>query len=228
LHYNCANNQKIDQEEYMSTPVYRLFFFRPGAKALELSQEEREAFITRLDAPGERLGVKLLLSADMLWSNERFEYFGLEQFPSQAAVLEYTQCLRELGWYDHIIAESYLGIPMDGTANMLTPPEPPAPGTTPIYRAYLARLTAYGHSLSPEKLEEVGGRSIEESRKHGGILLAAAYTRWNNEEWETFGIERYPDMEAVVRYSQYLSTTNWYKVWEARSFLGVANGGVLV
>jgi hypothetical protein len=77
-------------------------------------------------------------------------------------------------------------------------------------------------------LEELGGRSMEEARKNGGIPLATAYTRWNNEVWEYFGVERYPDMEAVVRYSQYLSTTNWYRVWEARSFLGVGVSGSLV
>ena len=211
----------------MQTPVYRLFFFKPGAKALDLSQDERKAFLARLDAPAQRMGVRLLLSADMQWSNECFEYFGLEQFPSQAAVLEYTQALRELGWYDYVVAESYLGIPMDGTANMLTPPALPAPGGMPIYRAYLARLTSYGHTLSQETLDGAGGRAIEKAHENGGVILASAYTRWNNEAWSYFGIERYPDMESVVRYSQYLSTSGWYGIWEARSHLGVAVGGLL-
>lgn len=212
----------------MQTPVYRLFFFKPGIRALSLPLEERKAFLSRLDEPASRFGVRLLLAADMLWSNESYEYFGLEQFPSQNAVLEYTQALRELGWYEYIVAESYLGIPMDGTANMLMPPPPPTQGATPIYRAYLSRLTPYGHTLSQETIDQAGRRAMQKAHENGGVALASAYTRWNNETWAYFGIERYPDMEAVVRYSQFLSTSDWYGVWEARSFLGVAVGGLLV
>ena len=212
----------------MATPLYKLFFFKPTGKALELSQEERAALLKRLEEPGERWGVRLLIAADMRWSSETYDYFGVELFPSQEAAYTYASCLREIGWYDYIEAQSYLGIPMDGTANNLAPIEPPAPGDSPVYRVYFSRLTPEGMKLTLTELQELSNRSAEASRENGGRAICSAYMRWNNEEWEYFGVERYPNMEAVVRYSQHLTVSGWYRYWSARSFLGTGVEGLLL
>jgi hypothetical protein len=123
--------------------------------------------------------------------------------------------------------ESYLGIPMDGTANRLAPPDPPCVGEKPIYRVYLSRLSAKGCTLSTEQLNQFNGQANEASRTAGGTPILSAYCRWNNEEWEYFGVERFPCMEAVLLYSQYLSVANWYSVWQSRSYLGTAVAGLV-
>jgi len=212
----------------MVHPVYKLFFYRRNHKGLEMKAPEFEKTTARLSQDSCQLGVRHLLTARMRWSNEANEYFGVELYPNINTVQAYAHCLEEQGWYQLVSGESYLGIPMDGTANGLTPPEPPQPGEDPIYRVYLSRLTDYGHSLSTEELSNVWAAGRESLFRVGGRMLLAGYNRWNNEEWDAFGVERFPNQESVVEYSQFLSLSGWYRVSSARSFLGVGVAGELL
>jgi hypothetical protein len=211
----------------MDQPIYKLFFFRLSPRARALTPEQLQEVIHLLDEPAARFGVRQLLVAEMRWSNERFEYFGVEQFPSQEAQQAHTRRLEELGWYDYVEGESYLGMPLDGTANELTFPEPPPAGEQSIYRVYLSRLTTYGQELPTSRLNEVWALGRDALSRVGGVPLLAAYTRWNDETWDSFGIERFPSSQAALTYSQYLSVSGWYRVSAARSHLGLAVGGLL-
>lgn len=211
----------------MAHPVYKLYFYKRSPKATDLSTAEFKSLTARHSEPAQRLGVRRLLEASMRWSDECCEYFGVELYPSLEAAQEYTHCLEAEDWFSYVQGESFLGIPMDGTANNLTPPEPPAPGEKSVYRVYLSRLTDYGNSLTPDQLSEVWAMGREALFRAGGKVIVGGYMRWNNEEWESFGIERFPSHESVLTYSQYLSVSGWYRVSLARSHLGVAVGGEL-
>ena len=212
----------------MDYPVYKLFFFKRGVKALNMSAEDFEALVVaQTREPARLLGVRQMLVANMRWSNERSEYYGIELFPSLEVQQEYTRILEGLDWFSYVDGESYLGIPMDSTANNITPPEPPPPGEKTVYRVYLSRLTDYGHGLSPDKLNEVWALGREALNRAGGRMILSGYMRWNNEDWESFGVERFPSHEAVLSYSQFLSVSGWYRVSAARSFLGTGIGGDL-
>jgi hypothetical protein len=211
----------------MASPIYKLFFLRPSQYARGVAQPERDRIYAQLHEQKEKAGMKQLLMADMVWSSEKFEYFGVELFPSLEEEQEYALDLREMGWLQYIEGESFLGIPMDGTANNLTPPEPASMDDTPIYRVYLSRLTPKGYELSTDRLNEINSQTNQAARDAGSIAILSAYCRWNNEAWEYFGVERFPNLEAVLRYSQYLSVSNWYSIWESRSYLGTAVGGLV-
>jgi hypothetical protein len=211
----------------MASPIYKLFFIRPSQYAWGVTQPERERINNRLHELGESAGMKQLLLVDMLWSSESYQYFGVELFPSLEAEQDYALDMRELGWTQYIEGESFLGIPLDGTANQLTLPPLPKADEVPIYRVYLSRLTPKGYTLKTDELNEINGLANEAARTAGGKPLLSAYCRWNNETWEYFGIERFPNKEAILRYSQYLSVSNWYGIWESRSYLGTAVSGLL-
>lgn len=213
----------------MDYPVYKLFFYKRGVKALNMTIEDYETLVvlpTR--EPARHLGIRTMLTASTRWSNERSEYFGVELYPSLEVQQEYTRILEGLDWFSYVEGESYLGIPMDSTANDITPPPLPPPGEKSVYRVYLSRLTDYGHSLGPEKLNDVWALGREALNRAGGRMLLSGYLRWNNEEWESFGVERFPNHENMLSYSQFLSVSGWYRVSVARSFLGTAIGGELV
>jgi hypothetical protein len=211
----------------MDYPVYKLFFFKRGAKALSMSEEDYQAVLAETREPARRFGVRQMLVANTRWSNEKSENFGIELFPSLEIEQEYVQSLEALGWYNYVDSESFLGIPMDATANNLTPPEPPPPGEKTVYRVYLSRLTDYGHSLAPDRLTDMWALGREALGRANGRMLMSGYVRWNNEDWESFGVERFPSEEAILAYSQFLSVSGWYRVATARSFLGTAIGGEL-
>jgi hypothetical protein len=218
----------ILQDGCMDDPIYKLFFFKRGYKALELTAEEYQAVLAQTREPARRLGVRQMLVANMRWSNERSENFGIELFPNLEIEQEYVRTLEELGWYNLVESESFLGIPMDSTANNITPPDPPPPGEKTIYRVYLSRLTDYGHGLSADQLNEMWAQGREALHRAHGRMLISGYMRFNNEEWESFGVERFPNQEAALAYSQFLSISGWYRIATARSFLGTGIGGELV
>ena len=209
----------------MDYPIYKLFFFKRGVKALGLDAAAYEEVLAQTREPARRLGVRQMLMANMRWSNERNEIFGIELYPSLEIVQEYSRQLEDMNWYSFVSSESYLGIPMDSTANEIALPEPPPPGEKTVYRVYLSRLTDYGHSLTPDDLDATWAMGREALNRAGGRMLINGYMRWNNEEWEAFGVERFPCHEAVLSYSQFLSVSGWYRISASRSFLGTAIGG---
>jgi hypothetical protein len=211
----------------MTSPVYKLFFFKYNARSLELSPDEQQELVAKTKAPAAQLGVRTLITASTRWSNERSEYFGIELYPSLEIQQQYTRCLEESGWFRYVDGESYLGIPMDSTANGLNPPEIPPADENTVYRVYLSRLTDFGHSLAPDQLNEVWALGREALHRANGKMLISGYVRWDNEEWESFGVESFPNHKAVLSYSQFLSISGWYRVSTARSFLGTAVGGDL-
>ncbi len=211
----------------MNLSIYKLFFYRRSALARDLTAEQLQEVIGQAQEPAERLGVRQLLLAEMRWSNEQFEYFGVEQYPSLETWQEYCRCLDQHSWYQYFEGESYLGLPIDETANELNPPSLPSAEEQPLYRVYLSSLTTYGMELGNSRLNEVWALGRQALREVGGIPLLAGYMRWNNESWDGFGIERFPSHQAVLSYSQYLSVSGWYRVSQARSYLGLAISGLL-
>lgn len=211
----------------MDLPIYKLFFFRRSARAMDLSAEQLQAGMGQLKEMRQKLGIRQLLLTHMRWSTDQYEYYGVEQYPSLEAQQEYCRSLEAAGWYGFVEGESYLGLPLDGTANDLTPPAPPPAGERSIYRVYLSRLTPCGQEMDSKRLNEVWAQGLSALSRAGGVQVLAAYTRWNNETWDSFGIERFPNHQSIMTYSQYLSVSGWYRVSEARSHLGVAVGGVL-
>jgi hypothetical protein len=217
----CITGDEMESEY----PIYKLFFVKRGPRALGMPEAEFQSILEKTRPLAERMGVRRMLVANMGWSNERFGYFGVELFPNLSVQQAYTHALEEIDWFSDVDGESYLGIPMDGTANNITPPPMPPPGEKSVYRVYLSRLTDYGAGLAPEQLSEMWGLGCEALHRANGRILISGYVRWNNEEWESFGIERFPSHEAVLAYSQFLSISGWYRVTAARSYLGTSLGG---
>jgi hypothetical protein len=54
-------------------------------------------------------GGKELVMCSAAWSNERWPFFGVEEFPDLEAVQRHTQLLIELGWGRYIDSRTTLG-----------------------------------------------------------------------------------------------------------------------
>lgn len=210
----------------MDTPLYKLYLFRRNLKFYDLTPEAWRDLRARITTQQRELGIRDLFNAEMAWSNERYEFFGVEFYPSIEAVQEYTRRLQALGYFHYIESETYLGLPMDNTYPDFNP-EPPVEGEKPVYRLYMARESEYARQLDPDERERAYGLTTENFRKLGGRTLLSAYMRWNNEGYEYFGVERYPNVEALIGYAQFLSSTDWYRLWVSRSHLGTAFGGLV-
>lgn len=227
----------------MDTPLYKLYLFRRAPAYYETPPQKIAMLRERMEARQRELGIRDLFNAEMAWSNEKFEYFGVEFYPSLKALLTYTRCLSELGHFQYLQGESYLGIPMDNAYPEFRFPSPPErreeerdlldfgceaeeEEQPPIYRVYFSRSAA-GAMLVPEIEREEIINHIQEAGKMLGVEpLLSAFMRWNAERWEYFGIERFPNMETAIAYTQYLNEAGWYRITESESYLGTALGGL--
>lgn len=233
----------------MDTPLYKLYLFKRTARYFALPTDQYQEIRARMSKRAKELGIRDLFNASMSWSNERYEFFGVELYPSLEAVQAYTQTMSALGYFQYIEGESFLGIPMDGNYPDYTI-EPAEPEQNTVYRLYFTRtseqarlaqqmahriissqpggqsLADYAWRTPRDELGELTQQVNEMSRHAGIVTVLNAYMRWNNEGWEYFGIERFPNMETLIGYSQYLSSAGWYRLTEARSYLGTAYGGI--
>jgi hypothetical protein len=90
----------------------------------------------------------------------------------------------------------------------------------PIYKFWMVRFTEAWYQLSEEEqgdhltkvgkaLEEVGGKSI--------VTCGSA---WSTEQWQFFGVEEFPDIEANQKLTDLLMELNHYRYIESVSVLG--------
>lgn len=209
----------------MDTPLYKVYLLRRLPAYYQMPAEEITALRAEMARRQHELGVRDLFNGETAWSNERYELFGVEFYPYLGAVREYTRCLTNLNFYQYFATESYLGIPMDNSYPDFSF-EPPAPGDQALYRLYFSRRAPQAALMSEEMRREIMGRVQDTARAMNITTRLSAYMRWNNESWDYFGVERFPTMETLIGYSQFLTEIDWYNLYEAKSYLGYALGGL--
>ena len=90
----------------------------------------------------------------------------------------------------------------------------------PIYQLWQARPTEAWHQLSQEEQQRLLGQVMEALDTAGGKELVICDAAWSNERWPVFGVEEFPDIEAVQRHQQLLNDLNWLRYMESRTTLG--------
>ena len=94
----------------MDMPIYTFFRMRFTQAWYQLTADEQQKLGDLVDEALTKVGGKRIITAVSLWSNEQWIAFGVEQFPSIEAVMQHTQSLWKLNWYNYIVAESSLGV----------------------------------------------------------------------------------------------------------------------
>ena len=197
----------------MDGMLYKLFF------STTQQAEPPELFEQR-----QSLGIRRLLTADMSWSNQKFTGYTVDLFPSLKAVRDYDQFARETGGL--LPGESYLGIPMDENFPDFFAPAPQE-DEAPVYRVYFSRPSTEVFGVEVKKYQAALQLVNEARARAGGRQIIAAYMRWNNEEWEYYGVERFPSTNDLLIYSQFLTEQGWYRYTTAISYISIATGGIL-
>jgi hypothetical protein len=93
----------------MAQPIYKLFQFRNTEAFYELSQDQRDELLGKLDAAFQKVGGKRIVICDSSWASEQWQVFGVEQFPDIEAVQKYSQALAELNLARYVESTSTLG-----------------------------------------------------------------------------------------------------------------------
>ena len=95
-----------------SKPIVRLFFAKMKKTFIELPEEEKIAFMSKDRENLDELGMKAVTMIDCSWSNEEWDYIGVEQWPSLEAIEKREQFENdELEVFKYVESKTYLGTP---------------------------------------------------------------------------------------------------------------------
>jgi len=90
----------------------------------------------------------------------------------------------------------------------------------PIIKVFFARPTEAYYNVSEEKRKEAVDLNEKNKKELGIKTIVTCNSYWGNEEWEEFGVEEYPDIEAVQKHAEFLLKREWPKYIISKTYLG--------
>lgn len=96
----------------MTEPIYKLYLSRPTEAWFELSWDERQEKLKRLNGLLVSIGGERVIQCDSTWSSDEWPFWGVEKFPNLEAAQKYAKLIREAGieWPKYVEAMSILGV----------------------------------------------------------------------------------------------------------------------
>jgi len=97
-------------EKNKKKPIIRLLFAEIKEAFYNLSEEESLEFMVKDRKNLDELGCKVIMMIDCRWSNEEWNYIGVEEWPSLEALEKRAKFeYEELKKYRFIESKTYLG-----------------------------------------------------------------------------------------------------------------------
>jgi len=91
----------------------------------------------------------------------------------------------------------------------------------PIYKLWMTKPTEAWYQLSEEERNNHTAKTHEALAKIGGKVIISCTPAWSSEQWLMFGLEEYPDIEAVWTHTELLYSLDHFRYFESESMLGV-------
>lgn len=92
---------------------------------------------------------------------------------------------------------------------------------TPVYKLFMNKPKPSWYHLSKDEQEKILAKSEALLKQVGARRLAMCNSGWSNETWAYFGLEEFPDVEAVQKHSQLQAEINLpFQFAESFSILG--------
>ena len=89
-----------------------------------------------------------------------------------------------------------------------------------IYKLCTFKPTEAWYQLSEKQRETHKAKVRAALRKVGGKEIIMCFSGWNSEQWLGWGVEQFPDIEAVQRHHSLLVGLNWFRFFDSNSHLG--------
>jgi hypothetical protein len=91
----------------------------------------------------------------------------------------------------------------------------------PVYQLWMARPKEAWYQLSEEERRIQGTKHDEILEKFGVKRVIRCFSGWATEEWGSFGVLEFPDIEAVQKKTQALWEIGHYRYFESVTMLGI-------
>jgi len=91
----------------------------------------------------------------------------------------------------------------------------------PIFKLYMLKPKSSWFQLSKAKQETTMKSIQSQLAKVGARSIIACNCSWASEEWAFFGLEEFPDIEALQKHSELCAEFNWpFEFGESYTILG--------
>ena len=92
----------------------------------------------------------------------------------------------------------------------------------PIYKMYLARPTEAWYRLPKAEQDVLLAKIGNILPQVGAKSVIICSSSWATEQWVFWGVEEYPDLEALQRADEMHRELNWYRYVDSMSSVGTA------
>jgi hypothetical protein len=92
----------------------------------------------------------------------------------------------------------------------------------PIYKLYMGKMKEPWHQLSADEQKVLLGKVNAALEQAGGVRVIQCNPTWSTEQWHFWGVEQFPDLEAVKKHTHLLAELHWERYVESFSMLGSA------
>jgi hypothetical protein len=90
----------------------------------------------------------------------------------------------------------------------------------PVYKLWFAKYRESWYKLTAEERSKLDAQNMESLKQVGAELVTACIGAAFNEEWLGWGVEKYPDIEAVQKHTMNLLNINWFQYFDSKTYLG--------
>ncbi len=91
-----------------------------------------------------------------------------------------------------------------------------------FYKVWLMNYRPAWYALGKSAQDELMGKVGESLNKVGGRVLLIAASLWADEKWAAWGVEEYPNIEAVIQHAQTIGDFNWFRYTKSWTTLGIS------
>ena len=92
----------------------------------------------------------------------------------------------------------------------------------PVYKMFYARWREAWFQLSKDEQDALFEKIQAAMKKVGGKSMLICDSSWSSEKWWFWGVEEYPNIEAVQEYANMLNDIGWLRYVDSETLLGTA------
>lgn len=92
--------------------------------------------------------------------------------------------------------------------------------THAIYKLFLGKFTPAWHQLGNEEQHALRAKVDHALDEAGGKSVIMCDPSWSTEQWHYWGVEEFPNIEAVMKHTKLLADLKWERYAETMTVLG--------
>jgi len=89
-----------------------------------------------------------------------------------------------------------------------------------IYKLFTFKPTEAWYQLSEDEKNKHKAGLADALKKVGGKEIISCFSGWNSEQILGWGVEQFPNIEAVTKHHSLLVGLNWFRYFDSNSYLG--------